>query len=76
MKGTLASSHGSTISFDQSASKLIQKHAFIHVCMSNLIQPVENFGTRKKRNENMRKATDVETKTRETLTTFDMNYIK
>ena len=45
-------------------------HPFIHV------QSVENFGTRTRRNENMRKATDVETKTRKTLKTFDMNYIK
>ena len=38
-------------------------HAFIHIFIHSFIhvQSVENVGTRKKRNEHMRKATDVET---------------
>ena len=58
-------------------------YSFIHPCpfiYSSIlfihVESVEIFGTRKKRKENMRKATDVETKTRKALKTFDMNYIK
>jgi len=40
--------------------------------MHVFIQSVENFGTRKKRKENMRKAIDVKTKRRKTLKTFDL----
>ena len=56
--------------------KAIDVHSFIHVQSFIRVQSVENFGTRKKRNENMRKAIDVETKREKTLKTFDTTYIK
>ena len=52
----------------------VEIHSLCHY--SYHVQSGEKIGTRKKRKEHMRKATDVETKTRTTLKTFGMNYIK
>ena len=40
------------------------------------VQSVEKFGTRKKRKEKLRKATDVEMRTRKALETFDFHSIR
>ena len=48
---------------------------FIHSFMSFIhAQSIENFGTRKKRKEHMRKATDVETKIHDFIRAFISNH--